>query len=192
MKLFLSTLLIAVFLLTACEETPISTGPDILSPFVALRYDGVNNDAPLLPAATYEAAIKFPKEDIDDLRGGKLVEVYYFVKDLPTSSTIKIYQKTVSGDPDELVYSEVTTSDLLPRGWNKHILKSSVEITDEDLWIAVKFTHSSQIGSIGCDRGPAVTNGDWLKDSADDLWIPLTQRAGININWNIRGVVDPG
>ena len=192
MRLFFSTLIFSFLLFTSCEETPgVINGPDIQPPFVALNYDGANNDAPLLPAATYEAAIKFPKEDINDLLGGKLVEVYYYVEDLPTSCTIKIYKRTDSGEPVEVVYSSATTGDLVERSWNKHIIKNPVDITEEDIWIAVKFSHSSQMGSIGCDIGPAVENGDWLKDSADDLWIPLTQRAGININWNIRGVVEP-
>ncbi|MCB0841831.1 MAG: hypothetical protein KDE26_01055, partial [Bacteroidetes bacterium] len=184
MKFILPITFIAILIFSSCEKTSITNGPDIQPPLVALSYDGANNDAPLLPAATYEAATMFPKEDISDLLGGKLIEVYYYIRDVPVSSTIKIYKKSDSDGPLDLIYSEVTTNDLKGRSWNKHILKSPVEITDDDLWISLKFTHTSQTGSIGCDLGPAVDNGDWLLDSADGLWIPLSQRAGININWN--------
>lgn len=181
----------SALLMFSCQEDPVNNEPDINAPFVALNYDGSNQDAPLLPTGNYEAAIYFPASELNDLTGGKLIEVYYYIRELPASCTIKIYSKTSDSSPVELEYSAATGSDLLPNTWNKHILSTPVEITGEDIWIAVSLGHGADTRSIGCDPGPAVSGGDWLFDSGDGNWIPLSQRAGISINWNIRGVVEP-
>lgn len=190
-----STLITAtIFLLlfsTGCDPENISGEPEILAPLVALNYDGRNQDAPNLPSGNFEAAIRIPSSDLSDLQGRKLIEVYYYIREIPSSCTIKVYKKSDSNAPVEQVYSTATTSELKANAWNKHILTSPVEITNDDLWLSVKVGHTQDTRSIGCDPGPAVENGDWLFDGSDNEWLPLSDRSQISINWNIRGVVEP-
>ncbi|MEZ4829940.1 MAG: hypothetical protein R3C61_27210 [Bacteroidia bacterium] len=151
----------------------------------------LNQDAPSLVAGNYEAAIRIPATDLSGLEGRKLTEIYYFIREKPSSCTVKVYKKSDSNAPAEQIYSTATTSEVKAGSWNKHILSTPVEITNDDLWISVKVGHTANTRSIGCDPGPAVENGDWLFDDSDNEWRPLSDRAAISINWNIRGVVAP-
>lgn len=188
---FFISLITTTLLFSSCEPDNISEEPEIVSPLVALNYDDRNQDSPSLPAGNYEAAIRIPATDLSDLQGGELIEIYYYIREKPSSATVKVYKKSDSNSPVEQVYSAATTSEVKANSWNKHILSTPVEITGDDLWLSVKLGHTENTRSIGCDPGPAVENGDWLFDDADSEWLPLSDRSAISINWNIRGVVKP-
>lgn len=191
--IYFAVLFVAATTLLACNPDNVSGEPEIEAPLVALNYDRANDTAPVLPANTYEAAAKFTTSELAGLEGGNLVDVYYYFAALPSSTSIKIYKGTKDDAPDSLVYSAAVTSESSSNTWNKHTLTAPVSIGTSDIWIAVKFTHTGSIQSMGCDPGPGNQNGDWLFDSSDNEWLPLRQRTSeININWNIRGVVDPG
>jgi len=67
-------------------------------------------------------------------------------------------------------------------------------LSGNDLWISIEAAHIQTIRSVGCDTGPAVSNGDWIYASAVGEWQTFrdyTTNTGnpVNINWNIRGIV---
>jgi len=150
--------------------------------------------APQLSAGTYEAAARFTSNQTASLQNGQLTEVYFYILNAPSSATIKIYKGSSGTTPVTTVYSKSVTSDLESNSWNHHILTSPIDIDQEDIWIAVRFQIGQASQTIGCDTGPAATNGDWLFENADGNWEKLLNRSNneANINWNIRGVVDPG
>ena len=189
----LIAILIVGLIFTSCDQTDLTPSPVIEPPLVALNYDDDNLTAPLLPGNTFEAAVKFTSTETSEVKGGKLIEVYYYILEEPASCGIKVYQKSGTNGPDVLLYSAVTTTEISPQSWNKHTLSTPIDIGDEDIWIAVRLQHSGNQQTIGCDPGPAHPNGDWLFDSSDGEWIKMNDRSSneVNINWNIRGVVDP-
>lgn len=182
-----------MFFLLACEDAPNNNDPLIEAPLVSLNYDGSNLTAPQLSAGTFEAAAKFTDNETANLQNGQLTEVYFYLLNTPQSASVKIYKGSNQGFPEELVYSKGVTSDMSSNSWNHHILDTPVDIDQRDLWIAIRLNHSQADQTIGCDPGPANTNGDWLFESADGNWEKLLRRSNneANINWNIRGVVDP-
>ena len=183
-------LLVGLF---ACNQTDLTPGPVIEAPLVSLNYDDDNLTAPLLPGNTYEAGVRFTSAETQEIQGGKLIEVYYYLLEKPASCAIRIYRKSTADGPEILAYSAATTNEINAQSWNKHTLATPIDIGQEDLWIAVRLQHSGQQQTIGCDPGPSHINGDWLFDSEDGQWTKLVDRSNneVNINWNIRGVVDP-
>lgn len=188
-------LLLAALLFIGCEENTGNDDPVIEPPLVFLNYDGSNLTAPQTSAGTFEAAAKFTSSETSNLQNGQLTEVFFFILNTPSSATIKIYKGTANdGFPVSTVYSKSVTSDLEAASWNHHILETPIDIDQDDIWIAVRFQTSQAAQVVGCDVGPAASNGDWLFENADGNWEKLVSRSGneANINWNIRGVVDPG
>ncbi|RMG55693.1 MAG: hypothetical protein D6722_27520 [Bacteroidetes bacterium] len=184
---------IAVFIalgLMACQRGDPAPQPD--APLSVVHYDGENRTAPNLPGSTYEAAIRLGPEELAPVQGGTLAAVYYFFRELPETATVKVYKGTVDNAPENEVYSAIVSGDLQENSWHTHELSNPVALDGEDIWISVRFAHADARRSIGCDPGPAVTDGEWLYDSLDGLWRTFQQRSpGANINWNIRAVVSP-
>lgn len=174
--------------LFACESDP--DGPVLPDNLISLNHDDDNVDAPSLPANSYEAGVRFPASQMNTYAGDRLMEANFYVEEIPSSCVLQVYVRSDSNTPDSLVYSANVQGELRAGQWNSHELSTPYELTGEDLWITLAFSHTGQQRTIGCDPGPAVTNGDWLLDAADDLWIPLSQRAALNINWNIRGAIE--
>ena len=155
-----------------------------------LHHDGVNQSSPVLPAGTYEAGARFTMSKSEEYIGRNLETVRFFMGELPAQCEVRIYDEGDNDSPGSLIYAQDVTNDLSSLSWNVHQLSTPVEITGDDLWICIRFVHTSSLRSIGCDTGPAVVDGDWLFEDADNLWLPLRERTNININWNIRGVVE--
>jgi len=176
-------------LLVSCDNAGLTPAPTIEEPLVGLNYDGDNEDAPEFQAGTYEGAVRFPSSIISAFEGNSLVRVQYYVASKPSSMTIKIYLKTNGDAPDTEIYSAVVTNDTQANSWNEHTLTTPITIGRDDMWISVKFTQSDALRSLGCDPGPAVTNGDWVL--LNNGWQPLNRASEVNINWNIRAVIDP-
>ncbi|MEL6251855.1 MAG: hypothetical protein AAFR87_07585 [Bacteroidota bacterium] len=190
---YIFPIFLGLFFLLACEEGNNNSDPVIEAPLVFLNYDGSNLTAPNLSAGTYEAAAKFTSDETQSLQNGQLTEVYFYLLNTPSSATVKIYRGTDQNFPVELIYSKGVTSSLEANSWNHHILDAPIDITQDDIWIAIRFQTGQQDQIIGCDVGPADINGDWLFENADGNWDRLLRRSNneANINWNIRGVVDP-
>lgn len=182
-------LIVLSFCLLSCEEDPV--GPLLGEDIISLNVDGNNQDAPSLPANSYEAGVRFPASQMSQYVGDRLVEANFFIQSVPQTCVLNVYVRSDSNTPDSLVYSANVRSALRANIWNKHLLTTPYVLTGEDLWISLTFSHTNEQRTVGCDAGPARTNGDWLLDAADNQWIPLNQRSSININWNIRGGIDP-
>ena len=197
MKRLIILLSIPIFFGISCkkEETVVvenSSGPTVEPPYSMLHYDGSNMDAPLLGAGTYEGAARFSASQINAFVGGEITKVWFYLKNLPQSCEVRIYQSDAgSSAPDTLLYSANVTGDMEAGRWNDHTLPNSLEIPDKDIWISIRVVHSSDTRSLGCDPGPAIDNGDKMWTSSGGQWITLRQYDGTNINWNIRTVVLP-
>lgn len=185
----LCVMLVLSLSLFSCEEDPV--GPVLGENLISLNLDSDNQDAPSLPANSYEAAVRFPASQMGQYAGDRLTEANFFIQTVPQSCELRIYVKSDNNAPDSLVYSANVRSALRANSWNKHTLTTPYSLTGEDVWITLSFAHTNEQRTVGCDQGPARTNGDWLLDAADNQWIPLSQRSPININWNIRGAIDP-
>lgn len=180
------TLLITILLsatLLSCEKDKLD--PQILS------YDGDNLSAPLFLAGDYQMAARFPVSELEQYKGKFLEEVQVYLVERPARAEIIIYGEGTPITPGSVLYSEVVTADMRSNQWNTHVLSTPVEITNQDLWIAIMVRHRDPIGTVGCDPGPAVTNGDLLLD-ANGNWTNLRtfSNDAISINWNIRGVTN--
>ncbi|MEL7529976.1 MAG: hypothetical protein AAFN10_01645 [Bacteroidota bacterium] len=179
--------------LAACEGNGIDPAPTIEAPFVSLNHDGAVETAPNLPGGEYEAAARFNADEMVDFKDGKLVDVYFYIFNRPASATVKIYKGSNFDGPESLVYSAAVSSSIEANSWNQHTLSTPVVIEDDDYWIAVKFGMTNTAQIIGCDEGPAHPDGDWLYRTLEANWLTFrnvtSQEA--NINWNIRGVIEP-
>jgi len=161
---------------------------------ITLRHDGDNDFSPELPGASiYESAVRFPATQVEAYVGDELTEIDFYIFNVPSSCELFVYTSSNGNVPENEVYrSGNLVNTLNSEAFNTHVLTTPLVLDNEDLWIGVRFTHNSGQRTIGCDTGPADTNGDWLFDSTDGFWQPLVQRTngGININWNIRGIVE--
>ncbi len=166
------------------DDTPNDT-------ITTLSYDGDNVTAPFLPARTFEGAARFTATQLEPYIGDELSEVEFYIQDMPTACEVRIYTSN-SGTPSNSVYIQNVTNSISANGWNRHVLSEPYIIDGQDLWVSIRFSQSNDQRTLGCDIGPAAINGDWTYDSDDQAWIPLVQRTNgqININWNIRAIVD--
>ena len=193
-KISLWGLLLALILWSGCNRDGLQPGPDLDDNQVYLNYDGDKADAPQLSGGGfYEAAARFPASVMGDYQDNRLVGVAYFIEEEPRSASVRVYRGGDDEGPGELIYEADITDELKRRRWRTHELNPALSLAAEPLWIAIRFSHESDQRTLGCDPGPAASNGDWLYDSYDNGWIPLSQRSNgqIDINWNLRGVVQP-
>ena len=156
----------------------------------SLSHDGDNDNSPILPEDTYEAASQFSANQMAAFQGQRLTEVGYYMYNAPLSTTLKIYGPGEEANrPGEVLYEGRLTGSITNDAWSIHTLSTPVPITGEELWISIRMQHNRDLQSIGCDRGPAASGGDWLFQESDGVWRSFRQRTGENINWNIRGIV---
>lgn len=175
-------------LVLGCNPNDLAPVPD--PPLTVVHYDGENRTAPNLPGSTYEAAIRLGAAELGDVLGGELTGVYYYFRDLPETATLKLYRGSVDNAPAQEIYSAIVSSTLTEQSWHTHELSSPIVLDGSDIWISLRFGHSGNRRTIGCDPGPAVAEGDWLYDELDGLWRTFRQRSpGADVNWNIRAIV---
>lgn len=189
-RLFLAFAAIIPILLYSCEENGLTTAPEVEAPLEVLNYDGANQDAPEFEGGIdVEGAVRFPSSLISAFEGDEIVRVQYYIQAKPTSATLKIYAKTENNEPGELIYSAAISGEITANSWNEHTLTSPIIITRDDVWISIKFSSVNQQRTLGCDQGPAVSDGDWVLQNG--VWEILSSATPININWNIRAVINP-
>lgn len=178
-----------ILFVAGCSEDSVIT-PELESGEAFLNYDGDNLSSPNLEADTYEAAARFTAAATGNAANARLLEVYYYVVQMPATCRVKVYGPNSAGEPGELLYNADVLSNTSSQGWNVHELSSPLTLSGDDLWISIEFSHSDTRAVLGCDPGPAAMDGDWLFANSDNNWIPLNTRTNIDINWNIRGVVE--
>lgn len=178
----LFTLLMVSLLSFSCEEDNLSTN--------LLNYDTENLSAPLIAPGEYQMAARFPVNELEEFQGRFLEEVQVYFENRPARAEIIIYGEGTNSTPGPVLYSEVVTADMRSNQWNTHMLSTPVEIQDEELWLAIMVRHRDPIGTVGCDAGPAASNGDlFLDDNGNWTTLRTFTNNAIDINWNIRGVL---
>ena len=166
-----------------------SKDDDIIS--ADLFYDSSNFDAPDLTEGTHEAAARFPKTFMTEFNGRTLESVEYFIQEIPNSAKLIVYGEGDAVSPGQVLYETEIITEMDANSWNTHSLSTPVDLTGEDIWLVIRVYHNSTFGSVGCDPGPANSNGDWLFSERDGEWLSLRERSNniTSINWNIRGYV---
>ena len=196
MNKFLIFLLSIAVLAIGCKDDDDAASFDDV-----LKYDGANNNAPFFDAGTYEAAARFNAADIGPYEGRVLEEIeVYMHESLPDECHIKVYKGGSNNAPSDLIYEADITANIATNLWVSHILTEPITLETDEYWLAVRVEHSSLIRSFGCDAGPADSNGQWLWSSADNAWISFSERndgnpnapaSAFDVNWNIRGHLNP-
>ena len=159
-------------------------------PLNRLSHDGANLTGPILETATWQAAARFTPAETAEFSGLRLTQVEFFMGAVPGGTDIRIFGPGQNNTPGDLLYTAQVGSSISERAWNRHRIATPIDITGQELWIAIGLVHLTAQQSIGCDAGPAVTNGDWLFSSIDGQWRTFRERTGESINWNIRGIVE--
>lgn len=157
-----------------------------------LHYDSANFAAPELDPGTHFAGVYFPETNMQAFIGQNLEEIVFFLNALPSSCSVHVYRNGIGNVPGQNLYSKNITADLESETWNFHTLETPVPLTGEDIWICIEVTHSSLISTVGCDPGPATTNGDWIRSTPENDWTTLRERTSdeVDINWNIRARIN--
>ncbi len=147
------------------------------------------NDAPFLLPGDYVTAVRFTASDLSDFQGRQLESVEYYLRNTPNQCEVRVYTGSTGNGPETLVYSESVTVEMEANTWNSHSLSTPVDIGGEDIWLAIRLVLSAEDQTIGCDVGPAVTNGDWIVSDVNNLWATYRDFTNptVSINWNIRG-----
>ncbi|MEL6720568.1 MAG: hypothetical protein AAFP82_17820 [Bacteroidota bacterium] len=155
-----------------------------------LKYDGENFSAPQLPAGQHTFAVRFGEDELKDYIGKSLSEVTFYAGIQPESCIVRVYGQGTANEPGTELYSATVTNALVLQDWTDHkIAGGGIEITGDDIWIAIDVIHAQAQQSIGCDAGPNQTDGDWLFRSDDPQWKSFSDGTPESVNWNIRGVV---
>lgn len=155
-----------------------------------LNYDGDNFSAPLLEAGTYIGSARFSSNDFADLESNTLTAIEFYLLNVPNSTEIKIFGQGSNTEPGTEIYNSDVTLDANV-GWNTHNLTSPITLGDDDIWLSVQFTHGGDDQTLGCDEGPANIDGDHFQTTTG-AWTNLRAFSSneVDINWNIRGVVE--
>lgn len=163
-----------------------------------LHWDGNNQNAPELPVGDYIVAARFPAIDLTEYVDSSLTGVRFYLQSIPNDLRVVVYEGETEipgnsvAEPTNVVFqSNVLSATVESGSWNTVDIPAPVVITGEPLWIAVSFRHNENIRSIGCDPGPALTNGDLIQDAAvnDGKWTKFSTETPESINWNIRGII---
>ena len=182
MKNFLLILLSFSLCFLSCKDD------DTDSDVIELRYDDDNDSAPTFPAGTWDAGQRFPSNILKLYVGKQLEEVEFYIQDKPADCEILVFGPGTAQSPGAIIYQKNVSSQVSANSWTTHVLDTPVEIKEEDLWIAVRVVHNGSLNSIGCDAGPANTNGDWILGDGEPNWVNYSD-ISVSVNWNIRGQV---
>lgn len=174
--------LIAIFSI-GCQDDDVSFDP------LVLQHDGANATAPALPIGVYEAAVHFNSNDVQLHPNTELIALEYYIQERPAYAEIRLSSSNGGNVPGNIFFSREVTNLIEPFGWNRFDLGTPQQLNN-GLWISLYFENDVEfLRTMGCDGGPAVTNGDWLYDDFDGQWLTYQGRTGESINWNIRGIL---
>lgn len=174
------------FILILLSILVISCGDDD-NDLVTINLDQANAAAPTLPTGNYEAGAKYTSSIMSKVSGYSLREIRFYIADLPQSLRVNLHEDSGSV-PGPIIYTSAVTGAVNANDWNTHTLSESVILTGDAVWLTLSFALTQSQISLGCDDGPAVTNGDWIFDDAVGSWQTLRTATNnaVDINWNIR------
>lgn len=183
MKKILFLFLGLSFLAISCQDDPVVINAD-------LHLDGVNNTAPIFDPSIYTCAVRFSAGVTSGFFGKDIEEIEFHLTDIPNQIIVQVFAEGTRTLPGTLLYEADVTSSVIANSWNRHTLTSPVSIVGEDIWVAVEISQSNRIATIGCDSGPAVSDGDWVNTNERMRWETFRELTGTeSINWNIRANV---
>ncbi len=183
MKLTHFLFALAVFSFAACGDDDTSnTNLDVLS------YDGSNASSPQLGPGLHQLAARFPASYLSGSVGKKLDEVEIFLAPGAQTYTLLVRGQGTSTAPGPVLFEKDITASVDAQKWVITKVEPALEITGEDLWLAVEVEHNAIAQTVGCDSGPRRDGGDWIWDSLVQNWETFLGRTGTeSVNWNIRG-----
>lgn len=183
MKLTHLLFVLAIFSFAACGDDDGTSGN-----LDTLSYDGDNASAPELAPGIHQLAVRFPASYLTDAVGKKLNEVEAFLAPGAVSYKLLVRDRGTSSSPGAVLFEKDITANVDVQKWVITKVDPPLEITGEDLWIAVEVDHDATAQTIGCDSGPRKEGGDWIWDSIGQNWETFLGRTGTeSVNWNIRG-----
>ncbi len=196
MRLF-SVMTLVFLLFCACDKDD-----DPILSTESLHYDGPNQAAPILARGTSYTAVKFPASVIADQGhiGKDLLGIEVYIAERPEQLKVLILEWNANNanEPGSALYEQTLQGDdLRNNSWNVLTFDDEIGIPDTGVWIVLEVQVGNQdIAVVGCDPGPRHANGDvyGLFDSnAEPGWISFLDYTNnaTNINWNIRGIVNP-
>jgi len=177
----LITFLLITSLIACKKEDPVDPSAD-------LHLDGTNFSAPILDPDTYTMAVLFTENDLQAFVGKEIEEILVYIDNIPNQCNVMLFKDGSNNQPGEQLYNSNVTDELEADSWNFHSLASTVAISGEPIWVAIEVTQNNAIATVGCDAGPAVSNGDYIFSKTDNTWETLRNRSEdeVDINWNIR------
>lgn len=153
-----------------------------------LQYDGAPFSGPELPFGEHTFAVRFGEDELKDYIGKSLEEVTFYAGEQPEQTFVVVYGAGTNSTPGDELYRARINNLALP-DWNDHKLANPIEITGDDLWLAVEVLHLGFQRSVGCDAGPNQADGDWLFRADDPEWKSFSASTPESVNWNIRGKI---
>ncbi len=136
-------------------------------------------------------AIRLSSDELGPYAGYNLIAVvYYHAAYTTTNDSIKIYGHNTPTQPGAVITAQGLTP--VVGAWNRVDLTSPVAIDGvNDIWIAKFHTENPGGYPLGAGPGPYVaTKGDWVYDDVNG-WYEMGP-IGLNYNWNIWAIVEPG
>ena len=173
------------------NNTYTSTKPDYIfvsNPNDWLKWDDNVNASRIgrTPAGILQTAVKFLPADYNAFLNRQITRIRVFIGDLPTSSTIKIWQGTTNANMTEYYSQPFTPTD---NSWNEIALTQPYVIDNtRDLWFGVVYSLGIDVYSGGVD---AQTNHNGkgnlyrLDPNDPNAWFTLSS-AGIDGDWNLQ------
>jgi len=147
-----------------------------------------NTGIGLTSGGSFEMAIRLTPTQLAPFAGYDLIGVVFYHYDgSSTSGNAIIYDEGTATTPGTVIttepYSGIT-------GWQRVDLTTPVPITGTtDLWCSFSITHAAGGYPGGVDAGPMVTDGGWIYYNGS--WATLASY-GLNYNWQILAIVEPG
>lgn len=184
-KLYLLLIVLCSLIVTSCGDD---------NEEQMLHYDGDNVNAPVFNEGAYVTAARFPANIMNIYNGNTLEAVDLYIMERPTAARLVVLRgDAASGSPIGEITGQSLGS-LTTNSWNRIALNQPVAIDGSELWIGIDFSVSSSVQVIGCDAGPANTNGDFMLEDFPgeaNQWTTFRDYTSTeSINWNIRGILE--
>lgn len=158
-----------------------------------LHYDDANVTGPVFNEGAYVTAARFPSNIMNIYNGNTLEAVDLYILERPSAARLVILRGDGNSSAPAGEITGQSLGSLTANSWNRIALNQPLEIDGSEIWIGIDFSVNSSIQVIGCDAGPADTNGDFMLEATAgqvNQWTTFRDfTSSESINWNIRGVL---
>ena len=161
---------------------------EIPSDRTILSYDGENLTAPTLPDGLFEFAVRFPPNLTRNVEGRNIEQVSFYLYDAPAQMYLNISTDVSPSLPGQILNTQMINNPR-PNSWNTVTLNDPFPIDGSAIWVGIEVTLNQTMQTVGCDAGPANSNGDWLYEETDQSWDTFRNRTGESVNWNIKAII---